>query len=91
MYSIIWRGKRDRSIKNIVKYGNKQRRQYQKYSQALVENVGVGVAYAHQQVAERTVDVLTATLHGRVIRSIHQVNCHLGSLKQMPTYILVEL
>ena len=62
MYSIIWRGKRDRSIKNIVKYGNKQRRQYQKYSQALVENVGVGVAYAHQQVAERTVDVLTATL-----------------------------
>ena len=62
MYSLIWRGKRDRSIKNIVKYGNKQRRQYQKYSQALVENVGVGVAYAHQQVAERTVDVLTATL-----------------------------
>ena len=62
MYSLIWRGKRDISIKNIVKYGNKQRKQYQKYSQALVENVGVGVAYAHQQVAERTVDVLTATL-----------------------------
>ena len=35
---------------------------YQKYSQALVENGGVSVADAHKQVAERTVDVLTATL-----------------------------
>ena len=35
---------------------------YQKYSQALVENGGVGIADAHKQVAERTVDVLTGTL-----------------------------
>ena len=80
MYFLIWRGKRDRSIKNIVKYGNKQRKQYQKYSQALVENVGVGVAYAHQQVAERTVDVLTATLQISFKYPSNNANIHHKSI-----------
>ena len=44
---------------------------------------GIRAADAHHEIAEGTVDVLTATLHGRVVWSIHQVNCHVGSLKNL--------
>ena len=40
----------------------KNSQKYQKYSQALVENSGVCVADAHEEIAEWTVDVLTAAL-----------------------------
>ena len=50
------------------------------------EQFRIRAADAHHEIAEGTVDVLTATLHGRVVWSIHQVNCHVGSLKNKNTY-----
>ena len=52
---------------------------------------GIRAADAHHEIAEGTVDILTATLHGRVVRSIHQVNCHVGSLKNKNTFCLDDI
>ena len=58
----------------------KHSQKYQKYSQALVENGGVGVADAHEQVAERTVDVLTATLQVSFKYPSNSANIHHKSI-----------
>ena len=57
----------------------KKSQKYKK-AQALVENGGVSVADAHQQIAERTVDVLTTTLQ---ISNTYQILSNTVNINQI--------
>ena len=47
-----------------------------------MQNCGVAATDTHHEVAEGTVDVLTATLESGVIRGIYQVDSQVSSLKR---------